>query len=126
MKALIVDDSLVVRTIIENTVTAMGYEALQAGNGKEAVDLLAEHADEVELMLLDWNMPVQDGHETVTQIRKNDKYNNLCILMVSTESEDKKVGEALASGANGYLAKPFDRDELTSKIQSTLAEFRSK
>ena len=126
MKALIVDDSLVVRTIIENTVKAMGYDALQAGNGKEAMDLLAEHAHEIELMLLDWNMPVQDGHETITQIRKDDKYKHLCILMVSTESEDKKVGQALASGANGYLAKPFNRDELTSKIQATLAEFRSK
>jgi two-component system chemotaxis response regulator CheY len=126
MKALVVDDSLVVRTIIQNAVKPIGYEVLQACNGKEALDLLATHGPSVELVLLDWNMPVQDGYETIKQIKANDTYNHLCILMISTESEDDKVDQALSAGANGYLAKPFSEDELAAKIETTLAAFKSK
>lgn len=126
MKVLIVDDSLVVRTIIENTVKTMGYETMQAGNGQEALDILAQNAGDTELVLLDWNMPILDGHETVKQIKANSAYNHLCIIMISTESEDEKVGQAIAAGANGYLAKPFSQEELESKIQTTLAEFKTR
>ncbi|WP_054029726.1 response regulator [Desulfatitalea tepidiphila] len=126
MKALVVDDSLVVRTIIQNAVKPIGYEVLQACNGKEALDLLATHGPSVDLVLLDWNMPVQDGYETIKQIKANDAYNHLCILMISTESEDDKVDQALSAGANGYLAKPFSEEELAAKIKTTLAAFKSK
>lgn len=126
MKALVVDDSLVVRTIIENAIKPIGYEVLQASNGKEALDLLAVHGPSVELVLLDWNMPVQDGYETIKRIKANEAYNHLCILMISTESEDDKVDQALAAGANGYLAKPFSEDELATKIRTTLEKFKSK
>ena len=126
MKVLVVDDSLVVRTIIEKTVKPMGYEALQAGNGQEALDILAQQADAIELVLLDWNMPVMDGHETIMNIKKNKAYNHLCIIMISTESEDESIDRVLDAGANGYLAKPFSQKELTTKIESTLADFKSK
>jgi len=126
MKVLVVDDSLVVRTIIEKTVKPMGYEVLQAGNGQEALDILAQQADAIELVLLDWNMPVMDGHETIMNIKKNKAYNHLCIIMISTESEDESIDRVLDAGANGYLAKPFSQDELTAKIKSTLANFKSK
>ena len=126
MKVLVVDDSLVVRTIIEKTVKPMGYEVLQAGNGQEALDILAQQADAIELVLLDWNMPVMDGHETIMNIKKNKAYNHLCIIMISTESEDESIDRVLDAGANGYLAKPFSQNELTAKIKSTLANFKSK
>ena len=126
MKVLVVDDSLVVRTIIEKTVKPMGYEALHAGNGQEALDILAQQADAIELVLLDWNMPVMDGHETIMNIKKNKAYDHLCIIMISTESEDESIDRALSAGANGYLAKPFSQEELTAKIESTLANFKSK
>ena len=122
MKALVVDDSLVVRTIIQNVLKPLGYEVLQAGNGKEALELLDEHAPSVELVLLDWNMPVMDGYETIKCIRADDAHKGLCILMISTESEDEKVDQAMAAGANGYLAKPFSEEELAEKIKTTLSE----
>jgi two-component system chemotaxis response regulator CheY len=126
MKALVVDDSLVVRTIIQNVLEPLGYEVLQAGNGEEAMDLLGEHASSVGLVLLDWNMPVMDGYETIQSIKADDAYQDICILMISTESEDEKVDQALAAGANGYLAKPFTEEELAEKIRVTLASFKSK
>lgn len=126
MKVLVVDDSLVVRTIIEKTVQQMGHEAVHAGNGQEALDILAQQADDVKLVLLDWNMPVMDGHDTIMNIKKNKAYNHLCIIMISTESEDDKIDQVLEAGANGYLAKPFSQEELTAKIDSTLADFKAK
>jgi two-component system chemotaxis response regulator CheY len=126
MKVLIVDDSLVVRTIIENAIKPIGYEAIHAGNGKEAMDIIEKQAKDINLVLLDWNMPVQDGFETVKCIRQNDAYNHLCILMISTESEDEKIGQALDAGAQGYLAKPFSTEELASKIKQTMEKFGSK
>ena len=126
MKVLVVDDSLVVRTIIEKTVKLMGYEAIHAGNGQEALDILTQQADDIELVLLDWNMPVMEGHDTIKNIKKNKAYNHLCIIMISTESEDDKIDQVLAAGANGYLAKPFSQEELKTKIESTLADFKTK
>ena len=123
MKVLIVDDSLVVRTIIENTLKTMGYETIHAGNGQEAIDLLPQNAKDIGLVLLDWNMPILDGHETVKQIKANSAYDHICIIMISTESEDEKVEQAFVAGANGYLAKPFSQEELESKIKTTMAGF---
>lgn len=125
MKALIVDDSLVVRTIIEKAVKPIGYDVFHAGNGQEALNILAEHAATIELVLLDWNMPVLDGYQTVKQIKANKAYKHLCIIMISTESEDEKVEQATTAGANGYLAKPFSSEELAQKIKATLAKFRA-
>lgn len=124
MKALVVDDSLVVRTIITGGIKPMGYEALHACNGQEALDILAEQAPSIQLVLLDWNMPVKNGYETIQAIKANAAYNHICIIMISTESEDEKVGQAMAAGANGYLAKPFSEEELAEKIQKTLASFK--
>lgn len=125
MKALVVDDSLVVRSIIQNVLEPLGYEVLQAGNGEEALDLLDEHTATVDLVLLDWNMPVKDGYETIKSIKANDAHKHLCILMISTESEDEKIDQALAAGANGYLAKPFSEEELAEKIRTTMAAFKT-
>ena len=126
MKVLVVDDSLVVRTIIQKTVESMGFTAEHAGNGKEALDILARKAYDFDLVLLDWNMPLMDGHETAKHIKGNQVYDHLCIIMISTESEDEKINQALAAGANGYLAKPFSQEELSLKIKSTLADFKSR
>jgi two-component system chemotaxis response regulator CheY len=123
MKALIVDDSMVTRNIIKKYIVSMGFDALEAGNGKLALDLLEKQADEVELILLDWNMPVLNGFETLKSVRE--AYKHICVIMISTESEDDMIDQALAAGASGYLAKPFTEEEFTEKIRATLDSFRS-
>ncbi len=125
MKAVIVDDSLVIRSIIEKTLTSIGYEALHAANGQEALDILEKEATEVELVLLDWNMPVLNGWETLIAIKTNPSYAHICIIMVSTESEEDKVDQALKAGAHGYIFKPFQSEELIEKINETLEKFKS-
>lgn len=125
MKALIVDDSMVTRNIIKKFIEPMGYNALESGNGKEALDLLERQAHEVELILLDWNMPVLNGYETLKCVKEKKAYKDICVIMISTESEDDMIDQALAAGANGYLAKPFTEDEFIDKIRTSLDSFRS-
>ena len=126
MKVLVADDSLVTRKIIEKALNPLGFDVIQAANGQEVLKILDKRAHEIELVLLDWNMPVQNGFETIKRIKGNDLYGHICIMMVSTESEDDKIDQALAAGACGYVTKPFSPEELTTKIQSTLRAFKSR
>lgn len=125
MKVLIVDDSMVTRTIIDQYIVPMGFDTLHAVNGKLALEILEKQAHEIELILMDWNMPVLDGYETLKYIKKEENYKHICVVMISTESEDDKIDQAVAAGANGYLAKPFTEKEFAEKIQATLDHFRA-
>ncbi len=121
MQALVVDDSMVARNILKNVLVPMGYEVIQAANGQEALDLLKDRSDQIVLILLDWNMPVLNGYETLKMIRQKKEYDRIKILMVSTESEDEYIDQAIEVGASGYLAKPFSSEELTAKITAIVS-----
>jgi two-component system chemotaxis response regulator CheY len=120
MKIIVVDDSLVMRKIIVNVVESLGYEGVHATNGQNLLEILGQCGDEVGLVLLDWNMPGINGIEALKTMQKNSRLRAIPVFMVSTESEDVKVEEALASGAKGYLSKPFTPEELATKIKDIL------
>lgn len=120
MQALVVDDSMVARNILKNTLSPMGYEVLQAANGQEALDILKGGPHQIELIMLDWNMPILNGFETLKAIRQQQEYDHIRILMVSTESEDEYIDQAMQIGANGYLPKPFTAEELAAKVTSVV------
>lgn len=116
MKVLIADDSQVMRMIIEKIVKSLGYEAMHAGNGQEVLSVLEKAGGDIDLVLLDWNMPVLNGLEALTQIRKSNLFRSIPVFMVSTESEDDKIQQALDAGANGYISKPFTSEALAALI----------
>lgn len=114
MKALVVDDSQIMRRIIVSVLKKAGVDdVVEVTNGQEAVDLLAKPND-VGLVLLDWNMPVMTGIEALTKIRTGNK--SLPVVMVTTESEKEKVVEAIKAGANDYLLKPFNPQDVQDKL----------
>lgn len=114
MKALVVDDSQIMRRIIISVLKKCGVEDVaEVTNGQEAVDLLSQSSD-VGLVLMDWNMPVMTGIEALQQIRSTNK--TLPVVMVTTESEKEKVVEAIKAGANGYLLKPFNPQDVQDKL----------
>src|SRR5262245_6535862 len=104
MRALVIDDSRAVRTIIGKILREIGMEVLDAGNGLEALDLLKRNLD-VDLMLVDWNMPEMNGLDFVRSIRANRAYDAVRILMVTAEAQGDHVAQALSAGANEYLMK---------------------
>ncbi|WAC06472.1 MAG: response regulator [Thermodesulfobacteriota bacterium] len=120
MKVIVVDDSLVMRKIIVNVVESLGYEGVHATNGKNLLEILEHCGGEVGLVLLDWNMPGINGIEALKTMQKDSRFRAIPVFMISTESEDAKVGEALKTGAKGYLAKPFTPEELAAKIKDIL------
>ena len=120
MKVIVADDSILMRQIITGLVESIGFETLHATNGQEVLDLLEKGGEDVCLLLLDWNMPVMDGIETLEAMQKNSHYKSTPVVMVSTESEENSIARAIDAGAKGYITKPFTQEDLAAKIKEVL------
>jgi len=118
MRALIVDDSRAVRSVIGRSVRELGFTPVEAGNGREALQRLATEGP-VDLALVDWNMPEMSGYECVCAVRADASHDAMRIIMVTSESELQRVATALDAGANEYLMKPFTVDALRDKLLLT-------
>lgn len=115
MKAIIVDDSKAMRMIIKRIFTELGFTTLEAADGQEALDVLAREGD-VELALVDWNMPVMNGYDFVRSVRQQAERAGMHIVMVTTETDTSHMSLALAAGASEYLLKPFTKDVVADKL----------
>jgi two-component system chemotaxis response regulator CheY len=119
-KILAVDDSMMMLRIVSGAIEMLDYEPVKARNGKEAVARLDEHADDVALVLLDWNMPEMNGLETLQYIKQDPRYRDIPVMMVTTESEKQRVVQAIKAGAAHYLTKPFTPQDLATRIMECL------
>ena len=118
MKALVVDDSMTIRRIVIKALGIVGItDATEAGDGTEAISAINQ--GEFDIVLLDWNMPKMNGIDTLRAIRQAGK--KMPIIMVTTEAEKSRVIEAIKSGANEYLIKPFSPDQLAAKVKIVVA-----
>ena len=115
MRALVIDDSRAMRTVLRRIVVDLGMEVLEAGDGRAALAVIDEHGLP-ELAIVDWNMPVMDGLEFVTELRARDGGRDVVIMMVTTENEGSQVVRALAAGAHEYVFKPFTPDAIAAKL----------
>ncbi len=120
MRIITVDDSSTMRRIIKNTLKRIGYgdEIVEAENGKEALGILSNN--EVDLIITDWNMPVMDGLTFVKKIRANSKFDDVPIIMVTTEAAKEDIITALKAGVNNYIVKPFTPQVLKEKIEAVM------
>ncbi len=116
MRALVIDDSRAVRSIIRAILKGIGFDVVEAADGREALARLRE-IDHADLALVDWNMPKMNGLEFVRAVRAEPAYDDMPLMMVTTESDMKNMILALESGANEYVMKPFTRDVLREKIE---------
>jgi two-component system, chemotaxis family, chemotaxis protein CheY len=116
MLALVIDDSRTVRIIIGQILREIGMEVLEAVNGLEALEQIKQNPD-VELMLVDWNMPEMNGLELVQAVRRDTRFASLPLMMVTTETEMAQVIRALDAGAQEYVMKPFTKDIIEEKLR---------
>jgi two-component system chemotaxis response regulator CheY len=116
MRALVIDDSRAMRSIIGGILRGLGFEVGEAGNGVEGLVKLAQ-PEKPDLVMVDWNMPEMNGIDFVRAARKRPEFNTVRIVMVTTETEMARMAEALASGADEYVMKPFTRDVLINKLE---------
>ena len=117
MKVLLVDDSSTMRRIQKTQLENLGVEnIIEAENGEDALNKLHDNMP-VDMILLDWNMPVMDGITCLKKVRTNEAYKEVKIVMCTSESEKDRVVEAMKAGANNYIIKPFSPDVLKQKLE---------
>jgi two-component system, chemotaxis family, chemotaxis protein CheY len=122
IRALIVDDSSVMRKIVERSLRQAGVnltQVLEAGNGAEALAVLEQ--SQVDLILFDINMPIMDGLEFVKQLAGVPNAKGVPVVMITTEGSESHVVQALSCGARGYIRKPFTADQVKEHVLPVLA-----
>jgi two-component system chemotaxis response regulator CheY len=114
---LIVDDSSVMRKIVERALRQAGLDPLvvhEAGSGVEGLDVLK--ARQVDLILSDINMPSMDGLEFLRQIQLQNLAPGVPVVMITTESSEEHVKQAIQAGARGYIRKPFTAEQVKERV----------
>ena len=112
-KVLVVDDSKLLHRMFE--MMLRGFPLVHAFDGREALDRLAEHKD-VELILLDINMPRMNGLEFLTAVKAHPEFARIPVVIITTEGAEADTEKGLAAGASAYVKKPFRNEELLGVI----------
>lgn len=114
MNALVIDDSRAMRLILGRMLRDLGFEVVDATNGREGLEQLA--ATSPDLVLLDWNMPEMSGIDFLEAMRRPPHSSTAKVIMVTTETEIPQVLRALGAGADEYLMKPFTKEAVLEKL----------
>lgn len=120
MKVLTIDDSSTVRELIRNAADVLGFECLEATNGAEGLELVKHNHSDLDLILLDWNMPVMDGMEFLKTMKADTSFKKIPITMVTSENIKENIIAAISEGAKNYIVKPFTQDEIMKKMLESL------
>ena len=115
--ALILDDSKAIRAIVRSLLTDIGYEVLDASNGKAGLEVLEEN-ESIDLVLVDWHMFPMDGLEFIKAVRGQKAYKDLTLVMVSNEIDESMIQTAKEAGANEYITKPFTAEIIVDKLRA--------
>lgn len=118
---LIADDSNAMRAVIKKVVTLSGFQmdkCLEAGNGREAMELLIDNW--VDVIISDINMPEISGLELLDQLAKNETLKEIPVIMITTEGSDQRMKEAFARGAKGFIKKPFLPEEIKKVLYEVI------
>ncbi len=120
MNAIVIDDSRATQAILTRILEDLDYEVTCAGDGRQGLQVL-DRTPGIELALVDWNMPVMNGLEFVRQVRADERFASLTIVMVTTEGDVGHMVEALDAGADEYAMKPFTAQVIREKLELVAA-----
>ena len=115
MRVLVAEDDLTSRTMLTAILRKWGYEVISAVNGEDALAILHK-PDAPRLVLLDWSMPGLSGVEVCSRLRQNQSHDSRYIIILTAKSDKKHIVEGLNAGANDYIVKPYDNDELQARM----------
>lgn len=128
IRILVVDDFDMVRTMLRNILSDLGYVDLDdAANGAIALDMIGDahkNGTPYDIVFCDWNMPEVTGFEVLEVLRRTPTFATLPFVMVTAESDNKMVTRALAAGANDYIVKPFQPAALDTKIKDIVLKLK--
>ena len=112
-KVLVVDDSKLIHKMFEMMLRDLPL--VHAFDGREALGSLSEHA-EIDLILLDINMPTMNGLEFLAEVKRNGAFAKIPIVIVSTQGKQEDTDRAIEAGANAYITKPFRSEDILRVI----------
>lgn len=125
LRVLVVDDSSTMRRIIVNVLTQLGISNDFIHEAQDGLFALGKvKTNSYDLILTDWNMPKMNGLQFVINVRRLPKYATTPILMITTEGGKAEVVEALKSGVNNYIVKPFNAEVLKAKLEPILRKHK--
>lgn len=113
---LVAEDDPATSKLVVHTLRKKGYEIIAVGDGEEALAQI-HSAAAPQIIILDWMMPKLDGVQVCTQIRNNPALANLYVIFLTARSDRSDVVTAFESGADDFLPKPFDRQELLARVK---------
>ncbi|HTZ18875.1 MAG TPA: response regulator [Dissulfurispiraceae bacterium] len=118
MKILVVDDDKTTRKLLNLFLKAKGYEVVTAENGLDAMEKLG--TENINLVVTDMNMPYMDGIELTKNLRSDENWKNIPIVMVTTEADEDERKKAVDAGVDDYLVKPANAEQITDSIKKIL------
>jgi len=124
MKVLVVDDDKTTRKMLSLILKSKGYDIVTAENGIEALQKLG--LEEINLILIDMNMPYMDGIEFTRQVRANNQFCEIPIIMITTEADEEEKRKAYDAGVDDYLVKPTNAQEITESMKKIMKKIFSK
>lgn len=117
MRAIVVDDSRAMRTILRKMLTEIGFsEVLEAEHGRAALAALSEAGEPPALALVDWNMPEMNGLQLIEAMRAERRFDRTRLMMVTSETNPRHVYDALKAGVDEYAMKPITREVIEDKL----------
>jgi two-component system chemotaxis response regulator CheY len=116
---LCLDNSETIRKVVKDCVLDLGYDFYEAENGKKGLEM-AESMDSIDLIILDWNMPVLSGQATLEAFRSNELYKDTLILALIKIEQKHRVVEVIGLGVDNYMLKPFSVNSLQDKIKEMI------
>jgi two-component system, chemotaxis family, chemotaxis protein CheY len=115
VRILIVDDSRTMRLILKRILRDLGHtDVAEAENGGAALEKLDSF--DADVALVDWNMPIMNGFEFISSVREDRRFDDMKLMMVTSESSPRLVYEALKAGADEYAMKPITSDVIEGKL----------
>jgi two-component system chemotaxis response regulator CheY len=120
-KILFVDDSPVIKKVVKKSIEAIGYELIEASDGKQGLAVIEKELKDLKLILSDWNMPVMNGFDFLKAVKAKSSFKLIPVIMITTEAEKGNINSAIKAGAANYLLKPFNNQDLIDMILKCLA-----
>ena len=125
-KILVVDDEPDIVNLTEKFLRLGGFEILTSNNAKEAMKIVEENYDNIDLILLDIMMPGRSGYSVLEEVKNNEKFKDILVVLFTVKSFNEDVQKGKKLGADAYITKPFSGKELLKRIKEILGKKKDK
>ena len=122
-KVLVVEDDQDIRELLVDSLIDLGFDVTEAEDGGAGLQSALEETPDI--ILLDVMMPVMDGFQVLSQLRENPDTQSVRVIMVSAKSQEQDIANALNAGAYSYIIKPWEPEELESKVLNAVAKIKN-